>query len=251
MRSNDIFTATYSPGSDPLRPVATKPLCFRQNGQAATFLTHDGNKNVTDMIRVAPHNDSVGHYDYAPFGAVTAQTGSRAATNPYRFSSEFVDDTLGLVYYNYRHYEPTTGRWLSRDPVFERAEFDGRIRLQLPGGLQSDNLYLHSENSPIMSEDVLGLLPCSCKDENKCRNWCDGEIMAGGFISGNYRCSTTLWVVVQCKCWGWCEHLIMSRIPTSRYEKWECTYRCGFKTAFFRLDRPCPLRQVIRLPMPY
>ena len=74
---------------------------------------------------------------------------------------------------------------------------------------------------------------------------------AGGFISGNYRCSTTLWVVVQCKCWGWCEHLIMSRIPTSRYEKWECTYRCGFKTAFFRLDRPCPLRQVIRLPMPY
>ena len=28
------------------------------------------------------------------------------------------DDTA-TVYYNYRHYEPVTGRWLSRDPVGE------------------------------------------------------------------------------------------------------------------------------------
>jgi len=46
---------------------------------------------------------------------VRAQSGSRASANPYRFSSEFADDTLGLVYYNYRHCEPTMGRWLSRD----------------------------------------------------------------------------------------------------------------------------------------
>lgn len=34
-------------------------------------------------------------------GAVTA-SGTRALDNPFRFSSEFADDTLGLVYYNYR-----------------------------------------------------------------------------------------------------------------------------------------------------
>ena len=106
---------------DPTEQIATKPLCFRQNGQVSTFLTHDGNKNVTDVIRVGPYNDFIGHYDYAPFGAVRSQTGARAAANPFRFSSEFSDDTLGLVYYNYRHYEPKMGRWLSRDPIGVRG----------------------------------------------------------------------------------------------------------------------------------
>ena len=33
------------------------------------------------------------------------------------FSSEYHDDTLGLVYYNYRHYNPIDGRWINRDPI--------------------------------------------------------------------------------------------------------------------------------------
>ena len=76
---------------DPTEPVATKPLVFRQNGMDSTYLTHDGNKNVADVIRVAPYNDSVGHYEYAPFGAVTSAVGSRAADNPFRFSRESAD----------------------------------------------------------------------------------------------------------------------------------------------------------------
>ena len=127
---------------DPTEQIATKPLCFRQNGQVSTFLTHDGNKNVTDVIRVGPYNDSVGHYDYAPFGAVRSQTGARAAANPFRFSSEFSDDTLGLVYYNYRHYIPVAGRWLGRDLA---EEFD------------FGNLYMFVGNDSIRYEDFLGL----------------------------------------------------------------------------------------------
>ena len=101
---------------DPTEPLATRPLCFRQNGQRAAFLLHDGNKNVTDVVTVGPHNEPVAHYDYAPFGAITA-TGTRASHNPFRFSSEFHDDTLALTYYNYRHYNPKDGRWLRRDPI--------------------------------------------------------------------------------------------------------------------------------------
>ena len=102
---------------DPTEPLATRPLCFRQYGQRSAFLLHDGNKNVTDVVTVGPFNEPVAHYDYAPFGAVTA-TGARALTNPFRFSSEFHDDTLALVYYNYRHYNPLSGRWLGRDQLF-------------------------------------------------------------------------------------------------------------------------------------
>ncbi|MBR5591538.1 MAG: hypothetical protein IKW38_03240, partial [Kiritimatiellae bacterium] len=69
-------------------------------------------------------NGIAAHYDYAPFGAVTRAISASAITdntfttdNPFRFSSEHHDDTLGLVYYNYRHYNPNDGRWASRDSV--------------------------------------------------------------------------------------------------------------------------------------
>ena len=31
------------------------------------------------------------------------------------------DGELGLVYYNYRHYNPQDGRWISRDPIGEKG----------------------------------------------------------------------------------------------------------------------------------
>ena len=41
--------------------------------------------------------------------------------NPFRFSSEHYDSELDLVYYNYRHYSPSLGRFLSRDPIEEQG----------------------------------------------------------------------------------------------------------------------------------
>jgi RHS repeat-associated protein len=79
------------------------------------YYTHDGNKNVSEVV--AENGDVAAHYEYAPFGAIVAQRGTTASDNPWRFSSECADDTLALVYYNYRHLEPVTGRWLSRDPI--------------------------------------------------------------------------------------------------------------------------------------
>ena len=80
------------------------------------FYFHNGNKNVSDLVD-ADSAAIAAHYDYAPFGAVTTATGSFAAINPYRFSSEWHDDQLDCVYYNYRHYNPMDGRWQNRDPI--------------------------------------------------------------------------------------------------------------------------------------
>jgi RHS repeat-associated protein len=57
------------------------------------------------------------NYEYAPFGAVAVQRGEFALDNPWRFSSEYAENDTATVYYNYRHYEPVMGRWLSRDPL--------------------------------------------------------------------------------------------------------------------------------------
>ena len=64
---------------------------------------------------IASNNDVAAHYEYAPFGALTVSRGASAADNPWRFSSEYVDDALGCVYYNYRHLNSGLGQWLCFD----------------------------------------------------------------------------------------------------------------------------------------
>jgi RHS repeat-associated protein len=58
-----------------------------------------------------------------------------------RFSTKYQDTETGLYYYGYRYYNPSTGRWLNRDPI---------------GEIDSDNLYAFSLNSPGDFFDNLG-----------------------------------------------------------------------------------------------
>ena len=148
--ANHHSTSTPTPSPytyfiwDPTEPVATRPLVWFNSAldtpHSALYYTHDGNKNVSEVI--ANNVSIAAHYEYAPFGAVTAQSGALAMANPWRFSSEFADDELGCDYYNYREYEPVAGRWMGRDPI---------------GELDSVGLFVAFNNSPIVSEDVLGL----------------------------------------------------------------------------------------------
>ena len=100
--------------------------------------TVNGNKNVSDVFFRLTSNGIGAHYDYAPFGATTRTHRDSSASfdivalNPFRFSSEYYDSELDLVYYNYRHYSPSLGRFLSRDPIEEQGginlyEFVGLI----------------------------------------------------------------------------------------------------------------------------
>ena len=143
---------------DPSEPVATRPLWMqRVSGTYNFFYFHDGNKNVSELVSYQAARGVPAHYEYAPFGAVTAVVTNTAitafnvaATNPYRFSSEYADDALGLVYYNYRHYEPMMGRWLSRDPREERI---------------MHGLYDYCANNSITAVDCLGLKKKSLRYE--------------------------------------------------------------------------------------
>lgn len=103
---------------DPTEPVATRPLVWLR-GTSAAYYTLDGNKNVSEVVTV--DGTLAAHYEYAPFGAVIAQHGASAVANSWCFSSECTDNTLGIAYYNYRHYEPIVGKWTSRDPLGEKG----------------------------------------------------------------------------------------------------------------------------------
>lgn len=77
-------------------------------------------------------------YSYTPYGEVTAQGN---VSQPVQWSSEMYDEDLGLVYYNYRHYNPHDGRWINRDPIAEQSGW---------------NLYGFVGNGPIAIHDLLG-----------------------------------------------------------------------------------------------
>lgn len=69
--------------------------------------------------------------------------GNAAELSPFRFSSEYADDDVGLVCYNYHYFNPMDGRWISRYPIQES---------------DSGNLYEFTRNNSIYISDFLGLL---------------------------------------------------------------------------------------------
>ena len=76
-----------------------------------------------------------------PFAEVLRSTGPMAKANPLRFSTKFQDEETGLLYYGYRYYNASTGRWVSRDAIEEQ------------GG---PNQYGFVQNQPTKYIDILG-----------------------------------------------------------------------------------------------
>jgi RHS repeat-associated protein len=110
------------------------------NQPSSHFAVFDGNGNVAGLVNAADGSISA-DYEYGPFGEVIRSTGPMAKANPFRFSTKYQDDESDLLYYGYRYYNASTGRWLNRDPLQEK------------GGL---NLYANVGNNPINSVDPDG-----------------------------------------------------------------------------------------------
>jgi RHS repeat-associated protein len=82
------------------------------------FYSYDGNGNVAALV-CATNGAVTANYEYGPFGEVIRATGPMAKANPFRFATEYYDDESDMIYYAHRYYNPSTGRWLSRDPMGE------------------------------------------------------------------------------------------------------------------------------------
>ena len=71
------------------------------------------------------------------------------------FSAKYTDPETGLIYYGFRYYQPSTGRWLSRDPI----------------GLKTadKNAYRACRNALISQWDYLGLCEIGTRRNPRCR----------------------------------------------------------------------------------
>jgi RHS repeat-associated protein len=108
------------------------------------FVAYDGNGNIVALSGASDGSESA-RYEYGPFGEPIRVTGPAAALNPFRFSTKRTDNTTDLVLYEYRAYSPTSGRWLSRDPIMEAGSL---------------KLYAFLLNDPIDDVDLFGLMNC-------------------------------------------------------------------------------------------
>jgi len=107
-----------------------------------SFCGYDGNGNVAALISVVAGANIGAYYEYDLFHRVLRATGPWAFASPFLGATKFFDWETGLYYYGYRFHDPSTGRWLSRDPLEEEGSL---------------NLYNFILNAPNMLIDLLGL----------------------------------------------------------------------------------------------
>ena len=101
---------------------------------------YDANGNLNALVNRSSGTVTAA-YEYSPYGETLRATGTYAAANLFRFSTKYTDTETQFIYYGYRYYHPSLGRWLGRDPIEEK------------GGL---NLYAFCRNNAVNAYDALG-----------------------------------------------------------------------------------------------
>lgn len=122
-------------------------LVARQDGETTVYYTFDEGGNVAQTIE--SDGDVLSTELYDSYGNRLTITGTN--DTPYGYGAQhgyYTDRETGLVLATYRYYDPTEGRWLTRDPI------------GYAGGL---NLYGYCGGNPVNGIDPLGL-----------RSWYDG-----------------------------------------------------------------------------
>ena len=90
-----------------------------------------------------------------PVALVCTSGTAVAKANPVRFSTKYQDDENDFLYYGYRFYNPSTGRWPSRDPFLENAEPRDSNESHVPTTIEL-NEYQFVANRPDIFVDYLG-----------------------------------------------------------------------------------------------
>jgi RHS repeat-associated protein len=96
-----------------------EPLAMLRSG-ATSYYHADGLGSITSLSNAA--GSVIQTYTFDSFGKQTASSGS--LVNPFQYTARESDTETGLYYYRARYYDPSTGRFLSEDPIGFKGGMD-------------------------------------------------------------------------------------------------------------------------------
>src|SRR5262249_4000938 len=108
-------------------------------GSVTSLYDADGIGSVTSLYDSA--GTQAATYSFSSFGNSTSTVG---LSNPFQYTGREWDSDTGIFYYRARYYQPSTGRFISEDPITFRG---GR------------NFYRYVRNNPLNRTDPTGLTP--------------------------------------------------------------------------------------------
>jgi RHS repeat-associated protein len=132
--SSGVVVARYAQGS-----TIDEPLAMLRSS-TISYYQADGLRSITSLGNTAGALTQT--YTFDSFGKQTASSGS--LTNPFQFTSRELDTETGLYSYRARYFDPSTGRFLSEDPLGFSIGF---------------NFYTYVLNNPTNDIDPAGLSP--------------------------------------------------------------------------------------------
>jgi RHS repeat-associated protein len=135
VNSTGGIVARYMQGQNIDEPLAM------QRGTTTDYYEADGLGSITSLTN--PTGAVAQSYTYDSFGNQTNSTGT--LRNYFRYTAREFDTETNLYYYRARYYDPTSGRFLSEDPI------------NFVGGI---NFYAYVKNNVPNTFDPLGLAQC-------------------------------------------------------------------------------------------
>lgn len=119
---------------------------------APTYLHPDHLGSI--RMLTSPSGAATATFSYAAYGAVTGRTGTQ--TTPFGFAGQYSNLQSGLQYLRARVYDPTTGQFLTRDPLAQTSR----------------QPYLYASGDPVNASDPTGQLAYEEEIEIPCWPFC-------------------------------------------------------------------------------
>jgi RHS repeat-associated protein len=155
---SEAASYTHGPGID-------EPFAELQLG-TTSFYDQDGLGSITSLS--SSTGTLVNAYTYDSFGNIANSTGT--VHNPFQYTGREFDAKTGLNYNRARYYNPTSGRFISEDPIRFRA---------------GDNFYEYVKGNPVAFKDAYGL-ECTQVGQHQLTPWIPTATVT----------STTTWMYV-------------------------------------------------------
>ncbi len=107
-----------------------------------------------NVIAASKDNNVLDEYEYSAYGELL---NGGAMSNPFRYCGEYYDTELDSVYLRNRYYTPSTGRFLTEDPIKDGMNCSFDLSLYLTSVRSVQNRFKSIETSKILK------LPVQCR----------------------------------------------------------------------------------------